>query len=84
MMDEHRNKQNKDKEENKVWFAILLLQLLQPYAATSEGPLGGKGFVHNKTSACLALVPCSKCILFDVSFYRSYKRVCFKKPTQDL
>ena len=27
---EHHNKQNNDKEENKGWFAILLLQLLQP------------------------------------------------------
>ena len=31
---EHHNKQNNNKEENKSWFAILLLQLLQPYAAT--------------------------------------------------
>ena len=31
---EHHNKQNNDKEENKGWFAILLLQLLQPYAST--------------------------------------------------
>ena len=31
---EDHNKQNNDKEENKGWFAILLLQLLQPYAAT--------------------------------------------------
>ena len=28
------NKQNNDKEENKGWLAILLLQLLQTYAAT--------------------------------------------------
>ena len=31
---EHHNQQKSDKEENKDWFAILLLQSLQPYAAT--------------------------------------------------
>ena len=31
---EDDNKQSNDKEENKGLFAILLLQLLQPYAAT--------------------------------------------------
>ena len=31
---EHHNKHNNDKEEIKGWFAILLLQLLEPYAAT--------------------------------------------------
>ena len=33
---EHHNKQIDDKEENKGWFPILLLQLLQPYATTCE------------------------------------------------
>ena len=28
------HKQNKNKKENKGWLAILLLQLLKPYAAT--------------------------------------------------
>ena len=31
---EHHNQQRNDKEEDKGWFAILLLQLVQPYAAT--------------------------------------------------
>ena len=31
---EHHNQQKNDKEEDKGWFAILLLQLVQPYAAT--------------------------------------------------
>ena len=31
---EHHNQQKNDKEEDKGWFAILLLQLLQPCAAT--------------------------------------------------
>ena len=31
---EHHDQQRNDKEEDKGWFAILLLQLLQPYAAT--------------------------------------------------
>ena len=30
---EYHNKENDDKEENKGWFAILLLLLLQPFAA---------------------------------------------------
>ena len=34
---EHHYKQDSDKEENKGWFAILLLQSLQSYAATCEG-----------------------------------------------
>ena len=29
-----QHERNKDKEDNKGWFAILLLQLPQPYAAT--------------------------------------------------
>ena len=33
---EHHNKQNNDNEENTSWFAILPLQLLQPYTATCE------------------------------------------------
>ena len=31
---EHHNQQKNDKEEDKGWFPNLLLQLLQPYAAT--------------------------------------------------
>ena len=31
---EHHNQQKNDKEEDKGWFAILLLQLVQPYAGT--------------------------------------------------
>ena len=33
---EHHNKQSNDKEANRDWFAILPLQLLQPYAATCD------------------------------------------------
>ena len=33
---EHDNQQKNDKEEDKGWFAILLLQLVQPYAATCD------------------------------------------------
>ena len=32
----HHNQQKNDKEEDKGWFAILLLQLVQPYAATCD------------------------------------------------
>ena len=31
---EHHNQQKNDEEEDKGWFAISLLQLVQPYAAT--------------------------------------------------
>ena len=33
---EHHNKQNNDKEENRGWFAILLLQLLEPYVVCRQ------------------------------------------------
>ena len=33
---EHHYKQNNNKEENKGWFAVSHLQLLQPFAACSE------------------------------------------------
>ena len=36
---EHHNQQKSDKEEDKGWFAILLLQLLQPYSATCASTL---------------------------------------------
>ena len=36
---EHHSQQNNDKEEDKGWFAILLLQLLQLYTATCEPAL---------------------------------------------
>ena len=42
---EHHNQQKNDEEEDKGWFAILLLQLVQPYAATV--PAEAKGILHN-------------------------------------
>ena len=36
---EHHNQQKNDEEEDLGWFAILLLQLVQPYAATCVYPI---------------------------------------------
>ena len=51
---EHHNQQKNDKEEDKGRFAILLLQLVQPYAATCEPAVTLKtNFSQNEPSKYL-------------------------------